>query len=260
MRPACEGISDLSLISWVWRYMSNKSILMAVYLFCALDSAFALSDPNEKSIQDNGIEFKAAITVSDDAIKRAQYIVKQMLSNASATLAKMRAIGFKVEIIGKDQVLTDLADYSALKGKTTLDGRDYDRGTRGVGSRNMCSIGEENLLCLSGQRYREEDILVHEFSHSIMAHMDPSIKAMIEIAYRNAAEKQLYPDGIYMMRNSGEYWAEGTQAWFEVTLRHDVNGGYNTQERLKDHDPQLASILQQVYGSTRISHYRSCAY
>jgi len=240
--------------------MSNRFVLIAIYLFYFLGPVSALSDPTEKSIQDNGIEFRAAITVSDDAIERAQYIVNQMLSNASATRDEMKAIGFKVEIIGKDQVLTDLPDYSNLKGKTTLDGRDYDKGTRGVGSKRMCSIGEENLLCLSGQRYREEDILVHEFSHSIMAHMDASTRAMIDIAYKNAAEKKLYPDGIYMMRNSREYWAEGTQAWFDVTLRHDVNGGYNTQEKLREHDPQLASILEQVYGSTRISHYRSCAY
>ncbi|HBZ70550.1 MAG TPA: hypothetical protein DEP35_12810 [Deltaproteobacteria bacterium] len=240
--------------------MSNRSLFIMVSLFCMLTAIVARGDSNERSSQDEGIEFKSTITVSDDAIERAQYIVDQMLSNASAIREKMKAIGFKVEIIGKDQVLSDLPDYSNLKGKTTLDGRDYDKGTRGVGSKKLCSVGEENLLCLPGQRYRDEDVLVHEFSHSIMAHLDVSTQAMIDLAYENASESKLYPDGIYMMRNSREYWAEGTQAWFDVTRRHDVNGGYNTREKLKDHDPQLASLLEQVYGSTRISRYHGCAY
>ena len=124
----------------------------------------------------------------------------------------------------------------------------------------MCSIGEENLLCLRNQNYRKEDIFVHEFSHSMMAHLDADLVHDIEAAYQNAVDKELYPKGIYMMANSAEYWAEGVQAWLGVTLRTDVNGGFNTQQKIKDHDEALAAVLEKVYGSLQLQHSPGCAY
>jgi len=82
----------------------------------------------------------------------------------------------------------------------------------------------------------------------MMDHMDADDVRQIEAAYKNAVDKELYPKGIYMMANSGEYWAEGVQAWLGVTLRTDVNGGFNTQQKIKDHDKALAAVLEKVYG------------
>jgi hypothetical protein len=183
-----------------------------------------------------------------------------MTSASPKILEKMAAAGFKVEIIGPDQVLTDLPDYADLKGKKTRDGRDFDTGTRGVGSRKMCSVGEENLLCLRHQRYWQEDVFVHEFSHSMMQYLDEDDLRAIEAAYKNAADKELYPQGIYMMATSGEYWAEGVQAWLGVTVRTDVNGGFNTQQKIRDHDERLAAVLEKVYGSRQLQHSPGCAY
>lgn len=63
-----------------------------------------------------------------------------------------------------------------------------------------------------------------------------------------------------MMANSGEYWAEGVQAWLGVTLRSDVNGGFNTQQRIQDHDKALAAVLETVYGAVQLQHPPGCAY
>src|SRR5882724_8887189 len=95
--------------------------------------------------QDNGIKFVSSTSVSDVAIKRAQYVVTRMTSTAPEIHARMAAARFKVEIIGKDQVISDLPGYAGLRGKKTFDGRSFDDGTRGVGGKNKCSIGEENL-------------------------------------------------------------------------------------------------------------------
>lgn len=59
----------------------------------------------------------------------------------------------------------------------------------------MCSIGEENLLRLSNQPYRKEDVFVHEFSHSMLAQMDAGDVQEIEAADKNAVDKELYPKG-----------------------------------------------------------------
>jgi hypothetical protein len=93
-----------------------------------------------------------------------------------------------------------------------------------------------------------------------MAHLDADLVHDIEAAYKNAVDKDLYPIGIYMMANSAEYWAEGVQAWLGVTLRTDVNGGFNTQQKIKDHDEALAAVLEKVYGSLQLQHSPGCAY
>ena len=43
---------------------------------------------------------------------------------------------------------------------------DWDKRARGLGGK-ITSCGEENLLNLKGDRYRSENILIHEFSHAI---------------------------------------------------------------------------------------------
>lgn len=211
-------------------------------------------------VRDNGVAFVSSTSVSDVAIKRAQYVIKAMTANTPEIRARMAAAGFRVEIIGRDQVISDLPDYADLKGKKTVDGRNFDDGTRGVGEKSKCSVGEENLLCLRAQKYIEEDILVHEFSHSIMSNMEKGDLAAVEAAFRNAVSKGLYPTGIYMMANSEEYWAEGTQVWFEATIRKDVNSGFNTRAKLRSHDPDLAAVLERVYGSGFLEHMPGCAY
>jgi hypothetical protein len=241
--------------------LTSKVIVLVLCVFSLiLVFCRAALPANQKIVKKEGIEYRAAESVSEEAFERAQFVVQQMTSAYPKMLEKMAASGFIVEIIGQDQVLTDLPDYADLKGKKTRDGRDFDSGTRGVGSRKMCSVGEENLLCLLRQRYRQEDIFVHEFSHSMMQNLDEDDVRAIEAAYKNAVDKELYPKGIYMMSTSGEYWAEGVQAWLGVTLRADVNGGVNTQQKIREHDEPLAAVLEKVYGSLRLQHFRGCAY
>lgn len=151
--------------------MNTLTGSVIVGIMFILESASWGADPAQMVVHENGIEFVAWAGVSDAAVKRAQDVIRVMTSNVPGIRDRLAASGFKVEIIGKDQVISYLPDYSDLKGKKTFDGRSFDTGTRGVGGKDKCSIGEENLLCLRNQRYPEEDILVHEFSHSIMANM-----------------------------------------------------------------------------------------
>ena len=99
-----------------------------------------------------------------------------------------------------------------------------------------------------------------EFSHSIMSNMEAELSSAVEAAYRNAIGRGLYPSRIYMMVNSDEYWAEGTQTWFGATIRKDVNGGFNTRAKLRAHDPHLAAVLERVYGPAQVQHIPDCVY
>jgi hypothetical protein len=241
--------------------LTIKLIYLFIFVFSpVLVFCHAAFPANLRVVREDGIEYRAADSVAEDAFKRAQFVVRQMTWASPKILEKMAAAGFRIEIIGQDQVLTDLPDYVDLKGKKTRDGRDFDAGTRGVGSRKMCSVGEENLLCLRHQRYWQEDVFVHEFSHSMMQYLDEDDLRNLEAAYQNAVEKELYPIEIYMVSTSGEYWAEGVQVWLGVTLRTDANGGFNTQQKIRDHDERLAAVLEKVYGSRQLQHSPGCAY
>lgn len=70
------------------------------------------------------------------------------------------------------------------------------------------------------RHYWQENILIHEFSHSIMCiGMDHQQRQSVEAAYNEAKAAGLYQSHIYMMANADEYWAEATQSWFDATVR-----------------------------------------
>ena len=125
-----------------------------------------------------------------------------------------------------------------------------DSTTRGLGGSVCTSCGEENLLSIENDpRYKEESILVHEFGHTVMnLGMDDLGRAMVRRCYDDAMARGLYAPGCYMGSCADEYWAEGTQSWFDATVRTDVNGGVNTRTKLRAHDPALALLLASVYG------------
>lgn len=200
-----------------------------------------------QTLDSDGILVVAGSAVQEAALERASSIIEQMLLKVPEIRDSMRKGQFRVEIIGKDQVLSDLPDYRHLKNQTTADGRSYDEGTRGVCNASECSVGEENLLCLDEQSYPNEDIMVHEFAHGMKFHFDTALTQASDRAYQNAYDQGLYDHSIYMMQNAQEYWAEGVQAWLGKTLRTDVNDGFNTLAKLKSHDPNLAEVLARVF-------------
>ena len=54
--------------------------------------------------------------------------------------------------------------------------------------------------------------------------------------------------GTYASSDRGEYWAEGTQAWFYPKGGGSFKG--NTRQALKVYDPGIAALLAEVYGDS----------
>lgn len=222
-------------------------------------SVFA-SDFYQKVVKDADLTYEAPASVADDALSRARLIVNTMLRQLPDVRQKMAAEGFTIAIIGRAQVLSDLPEYARLRGQRTRDGRDFDTGTRGLGGERLCSVGEENLLCLARQNYWQEDVLVHEFAHSIKANLPKEVSDQIDAAYKHALENRLYPQATYIMRDSQEYWAEATQIWFGATVRTKVTGGINRRDKLLEHDPVMSALLLSVYGEPSLAHRTGCRY
>lgn len=84
----------------------------------------------------------------------------------------------------------------------------------------VCSVGEENLVMQRDRHYPDENILVHEFGHSVMnLGLTKAQRKKIVQQFATAKMCAVYKPGCYMMKNAQEYWAEGVQAYFEATAR-----------------------------------------
>eukprot|EP00271_Cylindrocystis_brebissonii_P006451 TRINITY_DN19243_c0_g1_i1.p1 TRINITY_DN19243_c0_g1~~TRINITY_DN19243_c0_g1_i1.p1 ORF type:complete len:402 (+),score=57.74 TRINITY_DN19243_c0_g1_i1:693-1898(+) len=240
-----------------------------VSLYCTADPS--VDEPTEEDVaipscyskrvtSCQGIAIVGGEKVCLDALMATKEVVERMLQDCPKVLVdELVAYRCKVAVIAKDQVTTDILEHSHLRGSSVFDGRDWDSQVRGLGGTKTiptCSVGEENVLrCpYPEDKYYQESILIHEFAHTIMevAFDDKLNKRILDIYNRS---KGLYTQGIYMAVDAREYWAEGSESWFNASLRKDVNDGINTREKLRKHDPELAQLMAEVYGDSGTWRY-----
>ena len=202
--------------------------------------------------------------VEDRSVKIAEGVVQNMLRDADvAVTTKMIECKCALGIIGKKQVTTDIPCHSHLKGSKTGDGRDIDQGTRGLGGvpgNPTSTVGEENITMDSWDTYPAESILVHEFGHTVMnCGFSEEQTAKIKALYSDAI-RQGFNSKLYMFSNPEEFWANGTQAWFNAIARKDVNAKINTRELLLQHLPGLGALMKEVYGGGTWTYHSTCPY
>ena len=112
-----------------------------------------------------------------------------------------------------------------------------------------------DVLGLPEDPYRGEDILTHEFAHTMhtlgLRHADPEFERALRRAFENARSQGLWK-GTYASTSPEEYWAEGVQSWFDRNRSADppdgVHNAIATRERLRVYDPKLARLLERVFG------------
>jgi alpha-glucosidase len=197
-----------------------------------------------KHIDVRGLPVAASAEVADLALQRTCEIVTHMLAGRPDVLEAMVERGMYLVIIGKDQVYTDLPENRNARNPDYLNER--VRGTGGLPT----SFGEENLLSLPIDRYDDESIAVHEFCHTIdstLRRIDPTWKDRKDAVYRNAVNKGLYKD-TYAIGNSGEYWAEIAQAYFDCNRVNNWNHGpIGRREQLKIYDPEGYELVRSTF-------------
>ncbi len=136
----------------------------------------------------------------------------------------------------------------------------WDKRARGLGGQ-ITSCGEENLLNLKGDRYHSENILIHEFSHAIheegLRTIDPKFDTRLRKIYAKAMDNELWKD-TYAATNHKEYWAEGVQAYFDCAAppAKGVHNDCNTREKLKEYDPELFALIDEVFKQPKYRYVR----
>jgi hypothetical protein len=216
----------------------------------AVVEALKLSPFYKKYVSAAGLAVIASEKVNDYALLEAAYLIRQMIAHRPDVLKAMIDAKVRVVVMAATEFSTDVPEHSDLKPAAF-----WDKRARGLGAtprRPATSCGEENLLRYRGDPYRAENILIHEFAHTIhhmgLNRIDKTFDKRLERAYRQAIAKGLWK-GKYAGRNRAEYWAEAVQSWFDTNRPPDHDHNHvDTREELKAYDPGIAKLVQETFG------------
>lgn len=250
--------------------------LASICLSCTAGSnapprALALDPFYGQYLDARGIPVVASGKVSPRALEVARSMARDMLAHRPDLAAVLAGRGYRIAVMARDEALLDLPEmrawkkparsdprltrceikhYDARIGRLT-DRQYWDARARGIGGRHMVAA-EEDLLGLPLNRYFGETIFVHEFSHQILdaiREADRPLYARLEAAYADARAKGRWRDE-YTMTTIDEYWAEGSQFWFDSNRLQAFDGrAILNHPDLADYDPALFAALGEVYGS-----------
>ena len=216
-----------------------------------------------------GIPIVSSERAPAGALLVARDIVDALLQSRSDLRRDLIARGVRVAVLAAEEGITLLPEHRhwrkpALSDKrltlcerktyaeiARLTDQEYwDRRARGIGG-TLTAVGAENLLGTAGGRYFGENILVHEFSHQILfsiERVDPKLYASIGRAYAEAQAAGRWK-GDYAGVTIQEYWAEGTQFWFNSNMLARLDDGNVVSDAdLRRYDPALHRALGKVYG------------
>lgn len=217
-----------------------------------------------------GIPILSSARVPDEALMAAQDMTESLFAYRPELAAWLAANDYRISIISGNEALLDLPDKAhwtkpdrsdprltrcELKHYDVRIGALSDRAywnarARGVGGTRTVG-SEEDVLGLPSTRYWGETIFVHEMAHNVLfaiEAVDPALYADVQSAYAHALVNDLWLNE-YATTTIQEYWAEGTQIWFNSNRLVVVDG-----TRILDHpdleayDPQLYAALGKAYG------------
>ena len=207
-----------------------------------------------KSLDFHGIPIKAPQVVADQALyaayARLSLLFYGLLDTQPMVISNLVAAGAELHIIGRNQATTDLPEWRQDKDKKLAEyhGLTRDERTRGMGGL-LTSCGEENLLCLTNDRYRGRDICLHEFAHNIRNHgIQHQLRDRFDQQYRRSLAKGLWKNS-YAGSNPDEFFAEltmwyfGTHGDLHMTGPKPADGPLG----LKQYDPDAFTLLDDFY-------------
>ena len=138
----------------------------------------------------------ASAKVNPFALKEAKYLIDHMLDGRDDIRKAMVDSHVRFIVMATTEMTTDVPEHSKLKPK-----KYWDRRARGLGatpSNPAVSCGEENLLCMPGDPYHQENILIHEFGHAIqevgVAALDKTFAGRLKESFDHATEAGLWKD------------------------------------------------------------------
>ncbi len=193
-----------------------------------------------------GFPILGSANVEDATLREAAWILRHMLVGRDDIFAALTENGVHLAVMAYSEYTSDVPEQADLKPRVY-----WDRRARGLGGPPV-SCAEENLLSLPGDPYSTENILIHEFAHivhaSAMETLDPTFDERLRGIYEQALAAGRWA-GTYAATDRKEFWAEAVQSWFDDNRENDsLHNHVNTRAELREYEPALAALCEQVLG------------
>jgi hypothetical protein len=259
----------------IWRFLAVAAILIPgsdLLADAPPPPSLSLDPFYAKHVDAGGIPVVSSAQVPDEALTRAQSIVLGLLEHRPDLLRELASQNYRVAILAESEGMLDIPEfahwtrpapddprltrceklhYDERIGRLT-DAQYWNARARGIGG-PMTVGAAEDLLGLPTSRYYGETIFVHEFAHNVLwaaKTADSQLYADVVAAYRAALAEGLW-SGEYMTTTVDEYWAEGTQLWFNSKKLKVMDGRrILSHEDLEAYDPRLYAVLARAYGAS----------
>ena len=223
-----------------------------------------------KHLDAGGIPVVSSARAPDAALRRARELIEDMLAYRPDLAVELVRQGYRVAVLAEDEGVLDLPENERWKKParddprlTRCERKHYDarigrlthRQYWDARARSMAgpltSAATEDLLGLESSRWYGETIFVHEFAHNVLFAIetaDPALYRAIEAAYAEALAEGRWKDE-YAATTVQEYWAEGTQFWFNSNKLAVMDGRQVLSDAdLAAYDPPLHAVLARAYG------------
>ena len=257
---SCQKVQQEAASEKPTEEVQEEMLLVPECVVSAPPDSLKLDPFYKKYVDVNGIALVSSWRVPDScfvAAHRTLYAMTGML--APEIMDAMRKVHARVAIMARYEGTTDLPEHHYLVNDTALNWDLRARGLGGTIEEPLTSCAEENILAYQIDKYHAEDILVHEFAHSIhligILQVHPEINDRLQELLDNARTKGLWKN-TYAETDKEEYFAEGVQDWFNVNAEMPYSDGkhnwVNTREELKNYDPDLYNLLATYFPATNL--------
>ncbi|KAI8740001.1 hypothetical protein BgiBS90_035297 [Biomphalaria glabrata] len=229
-------------------------------------------DPSKQQIQIAGsprTSWEGVNAAADIIVKMTRYMPSPIFDNlVLKTFVGVFTAAEKLTIYPEYYNLANTHCGSSCAGQCditcTFDGRKYE-DLVGVGGQRAVVL-EDNVLCTPSDPFHgTENILAHEFTHTIHVH---GISAMdqsnVYAAYLAAKSHQIWTPSSYAMTNEQEYFAEAATVYFGINFSNGNSGGMNMcrpgafcsgemadRQHLYQTDTPLYNMLTYVFTNNR---------
>lgn len=214
----------------------------------------------KKYVYVNGIHIISSWRVPDSAIFQACNIIMYMTEALPREIHNELTLrNTRVGIMARYEGTTDIPEHKHLESDTSLNWDVRARGLGGGVDLPLTTCAEENLLCYQIDKYHAEDILIHEFAHTIhgvgILPKNPEFNDRLQNLLDTAIGQGKW-ENTYAKTNVWEYFAEGVQDWFNVNAEVPVPDGkhnhVNTRKELKEYDPGLYDLIGEIFSEFKV--------
>jgi alpha-glucosidase len=209
--------------------------------------------------------------VSDEALLRANDVIRKMFAYRHDVLKAMIADGARLVVLGQDVKLSDLPEFAAAKNRADFDEVRY---LEYADPAKLMVVPEENVLGLPGDPFAGKCMVIELFAKGLyratcfrpvvpdfdgrrdrqqyelrVKRLDVDFDRRLRSAYDEAMSNRLWK-GTAAARNRVEYWSAGVEAYFDGAgggnPPNDADRPITTREALKAYDAGLYSLVDET--------------